>query len=366
MDPPTTCCPHLACPARGQTGQGTMGLHACKDTRCICTECPKPCRATQGTACERLRTSAEPGRLVGTRLAHGCPRHALGVALGAAERPVAGWGARGGAQGQAVQEPLVEPPRAVGQGQAEEVRVKKQGAMVWRALARRVRPRLGRAGEGSARRAMALRRGRRERGRRGARPRPRVGCPAGRIASGRAGRETWRAPGPAGASGRPRGRPWRHRCLAQVVKRDAQRGVVEGARRSVAGTPARGETRRRRAQGDGGIHPACSRAAPCDGPGALGVADTPRPGAGAPHVALAAGEVRGRPRRARLHAARASVRGRWQADASEGGGHDGAWLDRPGTAVVSCPAAARDTPQARGRPSHALQRLMARWGGDHG
>ena len=50
MDPPTTCCPHLACPARGQTGQGTMGLHACKDTRCMGTECLKPCSATQGTA----------------------------------------------------------------------------------------------------------------------------------------------------------------------------------------------------------------------------------------------------------------------------------------------------------------------------
>ena len=150
MDPTTTCCPHLACPARGQTGQGTMGLHACKDKRCICTECPKPCSATQGTACERLRTSAETVRLVGTRLAHGCPLHALVVALGSDERTVAGWGARGGAQGQAVQEPLVEPPRAVGQGQAEEVRVKKQGAMVWMALARMVRTRLGRAGEGSA------------------------------------------------------------------------------------------------------------------------------------------------------------------------------------------------------------------------
>ena len=40
------------------------------------------------------------------------------------------------------------------------------------------------------------------------------------------------------------------------------------------------------------------------------------------------------------------MRGRWHADAGDGCWHHGSWLDRPGTAVVSCPAAALDTPQA--------------------
>jgi hypothetical protein len=40
------------------------------------------------------------------------------------------------------------------------------------------------------------------------------------------------------------------------------------------------------------------------------------------------------------------VRGRWHADAGDGCWHHGSWLDRPGTAVVSCPAAALDTLQA--------------------
>ncbi len=48
MDPTTTCCPTLACPASGQSGQGTMGLHARKDKRFLGTECPTPCSATQG------------------------------------------------------------------------------------------------------------------------------------------------------------------------------------------------------------------------------------------------------------------------------------------------------------------------------
>jgi transposase-like protein len=50
MDPTTTCCPNVACPARGQTGQGNIGLHSCKDKRFICTECHKTFSATTGTA----------------------------------------------------------------------------------------------------------------------------------------------------------------------------------------------------------------------------------------------------------------------------------------------------------------------------
>src|SRR6266487_1073417 len=109
MDPTTTFCPNGACPARGQTGQGNSGIHSCQDKRFLGTECHKTFSATQGTAVYRLRTSAETVSLVVTLLAHGCPRQALVVALGSAARTGAGWVARGGAQGQAVQEHLVEP-----------------------------------------------------------------------------------------------------------------------------------------------------------------------------------------------------------------------------------------------------------------
>jgi len=246
MDPTTTFCPTWACPARGQTGQGNIGSHSCTDKRCICTECHKTCSATQGTACSRLRTSAETVSLVVTLLAHGCPLQAIVVACGSDERTVAGWVARAGDQGQAVQEHLVEQPRDLGQVQAAEIRAKKQGDIVWRALARMVRTRLWLAGAVSERRDMALRRGLRERGRRCALPRPLLVCTDGFIADVRAVRETLRAPVQAGAPGRPRGRPWRPLCIAQVVKRYAQRCVVEVERRIVDGTSARVETRRRR------------------------------------------------------------------------------------------------------------------------
>src|SRR6266853_3904892 len=142
MDPTTTFCPNLACPARGQRGQGNIGIHSCKDKRFLCTKCYKTFSATKGTAFYRLRTSAETVSLVRTRMAHGCPPHAIVAALGFDERTVAAWGTRAGGQGQAVQEHLVEQPRDLGQVQADEIRVKKQGGIVWMALAMMVGPRL--------------------------------------------------------------------------------------------------------------------------------------------------------------------------------------------------------------------------------
>ena len=99
MDPTTTFCPNLACPARGQTGQGNIGIHSRKDKRFICTECHKTFSATKGTAFYRLRTSAETVAPRGDLLAHGCPLQAIVVAFGFDERTVAAWGARAGRPG---------------------------------------------------------------------------------------------------------------------------------------------------------------------------------------------------------------------------------------------------------------------------
>jgi len=256
MDPTTTCCPNIACPARGQTGQGNIGIHSCKDKRFLCTECHKTFSATKGTAFYRLRTSAETVSLVVTLLAHGCPLQALVVAFGSDERTVAGWVARAGDQGQAVQEHLVEQPRDLGQVQAEEIRVKKQGGLVWMALAMMVRTRLWLGGEVSAQRDRPLIRRLIERVRRCAAHRPLLVCPDGLVSSIRAMREPFREPVPTGTGGRPRLRPWRHVLIAQVVKRSERRRGVETARRIIDGTPARVETLRRRSQGEGVINTA--------------------------------------------------------------------------------------------------------------
>jgi hypothetical protein len=235
---------------------GNIGIHAQKAQRFICHECHKTFSATKGTAFYRLRTAAETVSLVMTLLAHGCPVQAIVAAFGFDERTVAAWWARSGRQGQAVQEYLVEQPRDLGQVQADELRVKKQGGIVWMALAMMVQTRLWLGGEVSEQRDLPLLRRLIERVKRCAARRPLLVCTDGLVSSIRAMRETLRDPVYTGQGGRPRLRPWRHIFIAQVVKRYERRRVVATDRRIVDGTPARVETLRRRAQGDGVINTA--------------------------------------------------------------------------------------------------------------
>ena len=116
------------------------------------------------------------------------------AALGGDERTVADWWARAGRQGQAVHEYLVEQPRDLGQVQADELRVKKQGGMVWMALAMRIKTRVWLGGEGSTQRDMPLIRRLIERVRHCAARRPLLSCTDGLVSYIRAMRETFRDP----------------------------------------------------------------------------------------------------------------------------------------------------------------------------
>jgi len=366
MDPAATFCPNLACPARGQTGQGNSGIHARKEKRCICPECRKTFTATTGTAVYRLRTASETVSLVVTVLAHGCPVHAIVAALGFDERTVAAWWTRAGRQGPAVQEHLVEQPRDLGQVQAEEIRVKKQGGIVWRALAMMVTTRWWLAGEVSAQRDMPLIRRLLERVRACALHRPRLCWTDGVCSSIRAMRETLRDPVRTGAHGRPRLRPWRHICLAQVVQRSAQRRVVDVEHRIVDGTPARVETLRRRAQGAG----------------VLNTASIERLHATF-RARLAALTRRGRALARRTltlqhgmyligtvyhcctpHARLAHASG-GTPPAMAAGITDHGWTVQELLSFHG-PPPRWTPPKQRGRPAHALKRLIERWCGDHG
>jgi transposase-like protein len=140
MDPTTLFCPNPHGPARGPTGRGNLGLHAQKDHRCIGHVCHTTFSATTGTVLYRLRTSAETVVIVVTLLAHGGPVPAIVAAFGFDERTVADGWARAGRQGQAVHEYLGEQPRDLGQVQADAIRVKTPGRIVWMALALMVKP----------------------------------------------------------------------------------------------------------------------------------------------------------------------------------------------------------------------------------
>jgi len=361
MDPATTFCPRLACPARGQTGQGNIGIHSRKDKRFLCTACHKTFSATKGTALYRLRTATATVTRVVTLLAHGCPPQAIVAAFGFDERTVARWMARGGVQGQAVQEHLVEQPRDLGQVQADEIRVKKQGGIVWMALAMMIRTRLWLAGEVSEHRDMPLIRRLIERVRRCAAPRPLLVCTDGLCSYIRAIRETFRDPVHTGKGGRPRLRPWRNVLIAQVVKRYERRCVVATERRIVDGTPARVETLRRRSQGGGVINTAYierlnatfrARLASLTRRGRALARRTLTLQHGmyligtvynfcTPHESLC-------------------VAGGKQTPAMAAGITDHCWTIRE-LLEFHVPPPRWTPPKRRGRPSHTLKRLMARW-----
>ena len=366
MDPTTVFCPNLACPARGQRGQGNIGIHSRKEQRLLCKQCHKTFTATKGTVFYRLRTAAELVVLVVTLLAHGCPWQAIVAAFRLDERTVADWWARAGQQGQAVQEYLVEQPRDLGHVQADEIRVKMQGSIVWIALAMLVRTRLWLAGEVSAQRDMSLIRRLIERVRRCAAHRPLLFCPDGLCSYIRAIRETFRDPVHTGAQGRPRLRPWRNVCLAQVVKRYVQRRVADVERRIVDGTPARVETLRRRSQGNGVINTAYierlnatfrERWAPL----ARRCRALARRTLTLPHGMYLMGTVYNF---CTPHASLGRV-GSATTPAMATGITDHCWSVRE-LLSYHVPPPRWTPPKQRGRPSHALKRLIERWCGDHG
>ena len=366
MDPTTTCCPNMACPARGQTGQGNIGIHSRKDRRFICTQCRKTFAATYGTVFYRLRTAGDLVALILTLLAYGCPVQAIVVALGFDERTVAAWGARAGRQGQAVQEHLVEQPRDLGQVQADAIRVKKQGGIVWMALAMMVKTHLWLGGEVSEQRDLPLIRRLIERVKRCAARRPLLVCTDGLVSYIRAIRETFREPAHTGQGGRPRLRPWRHVLIAQVVKRYERRRVVETERRMVDGTPARVETLRRRSQGDGVINTAYIERLNATFRACL--ASLTRRGRALArrtltlqHGMYLIGTVYNfcTPHASLPHASGGTT------PAMAAGITDHCWIVQE---LLSFPVPPpRWTPlKQRGRPSHAFKRLIERWCGDHG
>src|SRR5215468_4175068 len=366
MDPTTTCCPQRHCHARGHIGQGHIGIHARQEQRFLCHEGHQTFSATRGTVCYRLRPAAETVVIVVTLLAHGCPVQAIVAAFGVDARTVAAWWARSGRQGQAVHEALVEQPRDLGQGQADELRVKKQGGIGWMALAMMVKTRLWLGGEVREQRDLSLIRRLIERVRRCAAHRPLLVCTDGWCSYVRAIRETFRDPVHTGHGGRPRLRPWRNVLIAQVIKRYERRRVVETERRIIDGTPARVETLRRRSQGEGVINTAYIER--------LNATFRER---------LAALTRRGRALARRTltlqqgmyligtvynfctpHASLAQAGGK-TTPAMAAGITDHCWTVRE-LLSYHIPPPRWTPPKQRGRPSHALKRLMERWCGDHG
>jgi len=133
VDPQTLFCPNSACSASGQVGKGNIGVHSVKEGRCKCHVCSQTFAVSKGTVFYRLRTAKDLVVIVVTLLAHGCPLQAIVAAFGLDERTVLSWQARSGEHCQGVHEHLVEHGRDLGQVQADEIRAKTQGGILWMA-----------------------------------------------------------------------------------------------------------------------------------------------------------------------------------------------------------------------------------------
>jgi transposase-like protein len=252
MDPHTVFCPNPACPARGRVGEGNIWIHSQKERRYRCQVCGKTFVERKGTPFYRLHQSVELFVQVITLLAYGCPPQAIVKAFGLDERTVTHWQQKAGAQCQAVHEHLVvTPQRALGEVQADEIRVKRQGGVVWMAMAIMVSARLWLGGVVSPHRDTALITSLMQRVYAGALCRPMLFVVDGLKTYVSAIRKVFRERIPTGRGGRPRLREWAGVCIAQVIKQYAQRRLVGVVRQVVQGTAAGVEAVRHKVGGGG-------------------------------------------------------------------------------------------------------------------
>ncbi len=236
MHPHDVWCPNLACPARGQLGQGNIGVHSQQERRYRCRVCGKTFGARTGTIFHRRRTDEARMIQVLTLVSWGCPIIAIEHAYGLQAQTVRDWLEAAGRHAEAVHHAQVVQPRDLGQVQADEVRVNTQCGVVWMAMAMMVSSRLWLGGVISTRRdqrlitrlmaliaACAL-------------IAPLLLVVDGFTSYVDAFRRTFRTREHRGGRGAPRKVPWPDLSIGQVVKQTCRRRVVGVSRRIVEGT----------------------------------------------------------------------------------------------------------------------------------
>jgi hypothetical protein len=170
-----------------------------------------------------------------TLIAHGCPLQAIVAAFHLDERTVMDWQERAGRHCQRVHEQLVQRPRDLGHVQADEIRVKGQGKVVWLAMAIMVSTRLWLGGVIASQRDERLILSLVQIIRQCALARPLLICVDGFIAYVRTVQLVFRTPLPNGKRGRPWLIHWSDIHIGQVVKRYQGKRVVDVTRRMAQG-----------------------------------------------------------------------------------------------------------------------------------
>ncbi len=239
MNPQEQFCHNRECHAYGRKGEGHIVIHSQKEKRYRC----KRCRATfswgKGSALYRLHKPHELFLLVLTLLAHGCPLQAIVAAFGLDERTVARWQKEAGGQCKRVHEHLVEAGRVeLSQVQADELRVRVVGGVVWLASALEVRSRLWLGGVISHQRDRRLIRGLLEQIRECGSVAAVLLCTDGLASYAKQALLLFREALRTGRVGRPRLILPKGVMVARVKKRYERRRVVEVVREVVRGAEA--------------------------------------------------------------------------------------------------------------------------------
>ena len=239
MDPQEQFCRNRACRAYGRQGEGHVVIHGRAGRRYRCKRWRRTFAETVGTAVHRLRTAREEVVTVVTLLAYGCPVQAIVAAFGLDERTVARWRARAGAQGRRVHEHLVQAGRVeLGQVQADEIRVRAVGDVLWLASAVTVASRLWLGGVVSPTRDARLIRSLLARVWACGPKQALLLCTDGLLRYPTQALRVFRVPEHAGRPGHPRMLLPDGLLLAQLVERYARHRMVEVERRVVHGAEA--------------------------------------------------------------------------------------------------------------------------------
>lgn len=230
MNPQPTFCPNRDCPSRGKEGAGNLRLHDSLRNRWKCTACKQTFSGNKGTVFYNLKTDPQLVVWVVALLAYGCPLQAIVATFGLDERTVAAWQKRAGQHCQAVHTALVQTPQALGQVQADEIRVRCQKRrVVWLAMALCVPTRLWLGGVVSAHRDKYLARSLAQKVQACARLGALLVVTDGWSAYQEAFVQAFRSPVFTGQRGRPPLVRWPHFVLCQTLKWQ-ERGRVVGIR----------------------------------------------------------------------------------------------------------------------------------------
>jgi transposase-like protein len=235
----------------GQTEEDNITLHSKKEKRWRCRKCNKTFAATRGTIFYRRKYDHRFMSQMVSLMAYGCPPVAIEKTYHLDERTVAAWHRAAGAHCQALHEHILwSYPMDLQQVQADEIRVKAQGRILWMALAICVTTRLWLGGVVSEHRDKYLVRALALQVRACALCRPLLVVFDGFAAYVKEFRKALRSPCHSGKRGRPPLLEWPGVVLAQIIKsrqgrrlRDITRRVVEGPRVVALGQPSPSENR---------------------------------------------------------------------------------------------------------------------------